>query len=51
MERTFIPPAKPVIGKEERDAVDAVMASGMVVQSPFFCFSSISRIGAVHHIS
>lgn len=34
MERAFIPPAKPIIGSEERAAVDAVMASGMVVQGP-----------------
>ena len=28
----FIPPAKPIIGEEERKAVDAVLASGMVAQ-------------------
>ncbi len=30
----FIPPAKPIIGEEERRAVDAVLASGMVAQGP-----------------
>jgi dTDP-4-amino-4,6-dideoxygalactose transaminase len=30
----FIPPAKPIIGEEERAAVDAVLASGMVAQGP-----------------
>lgn len=30
----FIPPAKPIIGAEERAAVDAVLASGMVAQGP-----------------
>lgn len=30
----FIPPAKPIIGDEERDAVDRVMRSGMVAQGP-----------------
>ncbi len=30
----FIPPAKPIIGEEERKAVDAVLASGMVAQGP-----------------
>ena len=33
-ERTMIPPAKPIIGQEERDAVDRVLASGMVAQGP-----------------
>lgn len=33
-ELTFIPPAKPIIGQRERDAVDRVMASGMVAQGP-----------------
>ena len=31
-QREFIPPAKPIIGDEERAAVDAVLASGMVAQ-------------------
>jgi dTDP-4-amino-4,6-dideoxygalactose transaminase len=30
----FIPPAKPIIGEEERRAVDAVLASGQVAQGP-----------------
>ena len=30
----FIPPAKPIIGDEERAAVDAVMRSGMIAQGP-----------------
>lgn len=30
----FIPPAKPIIGDEEREAVDHVMRSGMVAQGP-----------------
>lgn len=30
----FIPPAKPIIGAEEREAVDRVMRSGMVAQGP-----------------
>src|SRR5690554_5741845 len=30
----FIPPAKPIIGREERDAVDRVLRSGMVAQGP-----------------
>ncbi|AMD86555.1 DegT/DnrJ/EryC1/StrS aminotransferase family protein [Actinomyces radicidentis] len=34
MSREFIPAAKPIIGDEERAAVDAVLASGMVVQGP-----------------
>jgi len=34
MELAFIPPAKPIFGDEERAAVDAVIASGMVVQGP-----------------
>jgi perosamine synthetase len=31
-ERSFIPAAKPIIGEEERRAVDAVLASGMLAQ-------------------
>ncbi len=31
---TFIPPAKPLIGDEERAAVDRVMRSGMLAQGP-----------------
>ncbi len=31
---TFIPPAKPLIGEEERAAVDRVMRSGMLAQGP-----------------
>ena len=34
MSREFIPAAKPIIGAQERAAVDAVMASGIVVQGP-----------------
>lgn len=30
----FIPPAKPIIGEEEREAVDRVLRSGMVAQGP-----------------
>lgn len=30
----FIPPAKPIIGDEEREAVDRVMRGGMVAQGP-----------------
>lgn len=30
----FIPPARPVIGDEERAAVDAVLRSGMIAQGP-----------------
>ncbi|MGO1947705.1 MULTISPECIES: DegT/DnrJ/EryC1/StrS family aminotransferase [Brachybacterium] len=33
-EFSMIPPAKPIIGQEERDAVDRVLASGMVAQGP-----------------
>lgn len=34
MEKDFIPPAKPIIGDEEREAVDRVMRSGMIAQGP-----------------
>lgn len=34
MTRDFIPAAKPILGDEERAAVDAVLTSGMVVQGP-----------------
>lgn len=30
----FIPAAKPIIGEEEREAVDRVLRSGMVAQGP-----------------
>ncbi|NLT29993.1 MAG: DegT/DnrJ/EryC1/StrS aminotransferase family protein, partial [Propionibacterium sp.] len=30
----FIPPAKPLIGDEEREAVDRVLRSGMLAQGP-----------------
>ena len=30
----FIPPAKPIIGNEEREAVDRVLRSGMIAQGP-----------------
>ena len=33
-ELAMIPPAKPIIGQEERAAVDRVLASGMVAQGP-----------------
>ncbi|MBL0747194.1 DegT/DnrJ/EryC1/StrS family aminotransferase [Nocardioides baculatus] len=34
MDLAFIPPAKPIIGDEERAAVDAVLATGQVAQGP-----------------
>ncbi|MDO5727570.1 MAG: DegT/DnrJ/EryC1/StrS aminotransferase family protein, partial [Bowdeniella nasicola] len=34
MSNDFIPPAKPIIGKEEREAVDRVLRSGMIAQGP-----------------
>jgi dTDP-4-amino-4,6-dideoxygalactose transaminase len=34
MDRAFIPPAKPILGDEERAAVDAVLQTGMVAQGP-----------------
>ncbi len=34
MTAEFIPPAKPIIGDEERAAVDRVMRSGMIAQGP-----------------
>ena len=34
MSLEFIPAARPLIGAEERAAVDAVLAGGMVVQGP-----------------
>lgn len=34
MTTSFIPPAKPLIGDEERAAVDAVLRSGMIAQGP-----------------
>ena len=33
-DRAFIPPAKPIIGEEEVEAVSAVLRSGMVAQGP-----------------
>ncbi|MGY5318943.1 DegT/DnrJ/EryC1/StrS family aminotransferase [Neomicrococcus lactis] len=33
-ELEFIPPAKPIIGQDERDAVDRVLATGMLAQGP-----------------
>ena len=32
MNQDFIPPAKPIVGMEERAAVDAVLASGQLAQ-------------------
>lgn len=32
--REFIPPAKPIIGADERAAVDAVLATGQVASGP-----------------
>ncbi|GAE77974.1 UDP-4-amino-4-deoxy-L-arabinose-oxoglutarate aminotransferase [Cutibacterium acnes JCM 18918] len=34
MTAQFIPPAKPILGDDERKAVDEVIASGMVAQPP-----------------
>lgn len=51
----FIPPAKPLFGDEERAVVDAVIASGMVVQGPQVAafeeeFSS-QVVGGVHCVA
>ena len=32
MSKEFIPAAKPIIGAEEREAVDAVLRTGMLAQ-------------------
>ncbi len=34
MTMEFIPPARPIIGDDERNAVDRVLRSGMVAQGP-----------------
>ncbi|GAA4104517.1 DegT/DnrJ/EryC1/StrS family aminotransferase [Nocardioides kongjuensis] len=34
MSEAFIPPAKPILGEEERAAVDRVLLSGMIAQGP-----------------
>ena len=34
MTNDFIPPAKPIVGDEEREAVDRVLRSGMLAQGP-----------------
>ena len=34
MAAEFIPPAKPIVGDEEREAVDRVLRSGMIAQGP-----------------
>jgi perosamine synthetase len=34
MPEAFIPPAKPIIGEEEREAVDRILGSGQVAQGP-----------------
>lgn len=34
MSNEFIPPAKPIVGEEERAAVDRVLRSGMIAQGP-----------------
>lgn len=34
MESAFIPAAKPIVGDEEREAVDRVLRSGMIAQGP-----------------
>ena len=33
-DKSFIPAAKPIIGDEEREAVDKVLLSGMIAQGP-----------------
>ena len=34
MTQPFIPPARPLIGEEEIDAVASVMRTGMIAQGP-----------------
>ena len=55
MPHEFIPVAKPMIGPRERSAVDAVLASGMVVQGPqvaaFEEEFSEQVVGGVHTVA
>ena len=39
----FIAPARPIIGDDEREAVDRVLRSGMVAQGP-----EVAEIGRAH---
>ncbi|MGO1737120.1 MAG: DegT/DnrJ/EryC1/StrS family aminotransferase [Leucobacter sp.] len=48
MTAEFIPPAKPIIGDEEREAVDRVLRSGMIAQGPEV--STFEREFAAHFV-
>ena len=54
MTQPFIPPARPLIGEEEIDAVAAVMRTGMIAQGPQvaafeeeFCAALVPGVQAV----